>query len=154
MTPVRGDLGERPHDKATLMSPGVRKGQYRRFHEATAMIDQIEIKGAISVSAAANPTKPPLNLQQTLNRRFSVHRRLDNGDPVAILIRGKIRPGGRPPPGRSTQHRQSRLREKRESGFEQIQRRSVVAGKVRSQRNDRPNGPGSADATLRKTLTQ
>ncbi len=62
MTPVRGDLGERPHDKATLMSPGVRKGQYRRFHEATAMIDQIEIKGAISVSATANPTKPSLNL--------------------------------------------------------------------------------------------
>lgn len=154
MTPVRGDFGQGPHDEKPLVRPRMRQGQAGRLHQASSMIYQVQVQGPVGIADAPGPSEAGLDLQEPSNRLLRGDRRLDNRDPVAILIRRRVRPWGRSPPAGPAKNRQSRLREERQSGFEKILRRRVIAGQVGPQRHDGPDGPPGDDARLRKTLTQ
>ena len=154
MPPVRSDFGQGPHYEQPLMRTRMRQGQLGRCHDDSPLVDEIQVKRAIRIPGAPDATEAGLNAEKPPNRIHGIDRRLDNRDPIAILISRRVRPGGRTPPAGPAQNRQSRLREERQSGLEQIHRRSVIAGQIGPQRHDGPDGPPGDDARLRKTLTQ
>jgi hypothetical protein len=118
------------------------------------MIDEVKVKRTVGVPFASAAPEPRLDLQKPADRRAGIHPRLDNCDSIAILISGRIGPGGGSPPARPAQDRQSCPWKERESGFKQVHRRGVAASQIGSQRNNCPSGQERADARLRKLLTQ
>jgi|688.fasta_scaffold1859144_1 hypothetical protein len=62
VTPIRRDLGQRPHDKETFFGARVRQIQFRRRHNFATEGDEIEIKCPWRIRDAALAAELAFNL--------------------------------------------------------------------------------------------
>ena len=98
VTPLRRDLGQRPHDKQALARTRMRKYELLPDTHQAAMGDQVKIENARRIdrwAPAAELTFYPVKRVKGLSRR---QERLDKGQTVEIVRIGWIGPRFGPPP--------------------------------------------------------